>query len=247
MKAIILAAGRGSRMGDGTADNPKCLMKLWGKTLLEMCVGTIEKAGIKKEDIGIVTGYKKEKIVVDGITLFHNLEWETTNMFISLVKAGEWLRNEASIVCYSDIVFHESAIKKLINCKKEIAITYYSDFKELWNKRFENPLCDLETFKINKNNIITEIGEKPQSVDEVQGQYMGLLRFEPSGWKKIECAVKLPMKKTVEKLDMTTLLNHLISLGIEVYGIKTDELWLECDNLNDIKLYEEEYGGNKCE
>ena len=241
MKVIILAAGRGSRMGSGTEDIPKCLIKLWGRTLLDMCLDSIEKAGINKSDIGIVTGYKKDSIKVDGVTYFQNNDWDKTNMFISLTKAEKWLKNETCIVCYSDIVFHPSVIKELIKCQKEIAITYYSDFLELWKKRFADPLSDLETFKIDDDNKIVEIGEKPGCVEEVQGQYMGILRFEPAGWKKIESAVKLPMKKAIDKLDMTTLLNHLVSIGAEVYAVETSELWLECDNMDDVKLYEQEY------
>ena len=105
----------------------------------------------------------------------------------------------------------------------------------------------METFRLNQNGTLAEIGLHPQSEDEVQGQYMGLLRFEPAGWEKIEQAIRLPMKKSVEKLDMTTLLNHLISLGYPIYAIATDELWLECDNQEDIQLYERLYpdGGKK--
>ena len=60
MKALILAAGRGSRMNHLTDEIPKCLVKLKGKTLLEYQLEIIRKSEIK--EIGIVTGYKKEKL-----------------------------------------------------------------------------------------------------------------------------------------------------------------------------------------
>jgi len=66
---------------------------------------------------------------------------------------------------------------------------------------------------------------------------MGILFFKPSGWKKVMQAIKLPMKKPLEKLDMTTLLNHLIEQG---HGIKTLECcdsWYEFDSISDIKTY----------
>ena len=168
-------------------------------------------------------------------------------MFVSLTKAREWLCAEPCIVCYSDIVFHDNAVKRLMECGREFAITYYTGFLDLWRKRFSNPLEDMETFRLNPDGTLAEIGLRPQSEDEVQGQYMGLLRFEPSGWEKIEQAIRLPMKKSVEKLDMTTLLNHLISLGYPVYAIASEERWLECDNQEDIRLYERLYpnGGKK--
>jgi choline kinase len=240
MKAIILAAGRGSRMGEGTANLPKCMMKLWGKTLLDHCIGSIQKAGITLDNIGIVTGYKNELIHVQGVHYFHNPDWEETNMFVSLTKASEWLRTEPCIISYADIVFSENAITKLMNASGEFAITYYTEFWELWSKRFDNPLNDLETFKLHNGKLI-EIGKKPETRAEVQGQYMGLLKFEKSGWEKIEHAVTLPMPKPIEKLDMTTLLQHLIELGYDIETHKTSDLWLECDNEHDIDVYENIY------
>lgn len=242
MKAIILAAGRGSRMGDGTADVPKCMMTLEGRTLLDRCISSLKEAGFAAEDIGVVTGYRREKICVKVGRMFHNADWEQTNMFVSLTMAEEWLQAEPCLVCYSDIVFSPSAAKKLTESDREFAITYYSNFWQLWQKRFENPLEDLETFRL-ENGRLVEIGRKPLRKEDVQGQYMGLLLFTPSGWEKIRQAVKLPMPKSLAKLDMTTLLQHLLTLGHEIEAIRTDDLWLECDNQNDIEVYEKEFGG----
>lgn len=241
MKAIILAAGRGSRMGKITDELPKCMVKLWGKSLIDMCIHNLKEAGISCSDIGIVTGYCKEKIKIDGVNYFHNANWENTNMVMSLFEASEWLKNEECIVCYSDIVFHKNAIKALINCDREISITYYTKFMELWNLRFENPLDDLESFVIDENNLILDIGKKVEDISLVQGQFMGLMKFTPTGWKKVEESLRISDPKPIEKLDMTTLFNHMISNGYNIYGIKTDELWLECDNENDCKLYEQNF------
>ncbi|PGV66253.1 sugar nucleotidyltransferase [Bacillus cereus] len=240
MKAIILAAGRGSRMNEGTAEIPKCMMELFGITLLDHCIKSLESAGFPREDIGIVTGYKKENIQVEGVRYFHNQDWACTNMFVSLNLACEWLRNETCIVCYSDIVFHPSVINKLMEKDSDIAIPYYRGFWDLWNKRFENPFEDLETFK-EINGKLIEIGCKPCTKEDVQGQYMGVLRFTPTGWKYVENTVKMPMPKPLEQLDMTTLLQYMLTLGYEIDTFPTDELWLECDNQNDIRLYEKDF------
>ena len=240
MKAIILAAGRGSRMNHATADIPKCMMKLSGKTLIDYGMESLLSAGFSPCDIGIVTGYKSEKIQIPGVKYFHNPDWETTNMFFSLTMARQWLLSEKCIVCYADIVYHPSAVTKLIEDDNDFAITYYTDFLQLWNKRFENPLDDLETLKLIGGRL-AEIGGKPDSVSEIDGQYMGLLSFTPRGWAVVEQAVKLPMNKSVEKLDMTSLLQHLINQGHGISAIPTDKLWLECDNLEDIRVYEQEF------
>ena len=225
-------------MGEGTADAPKCMMMLEGQTLLERAVASLRQAGFDFSDIGIVTGYKREKIQVDGVRYFHNAEWESTNMFVSLTMAEEWLASEDCIVCYSDIVFSPDAIRMLMESKSDLAITYYTEFWDLWKKRFDDPLEDLETFILRDGKLV-EIGKKPTCKDDIQGQYMGILRFTPFSWEKVKKAITLPMPKPVAKLDMTTLLQHLISLGHEVDVIKSDDLWLECDNMHDIQVYEE--------
>ena len=101
MKAIILAAGRGSRMKDLTEDKPKCLVKLHGKSLLDSQLQALSDAGIA--EIAIVTGYKRELLANRGLFEFHNSRWAETNMVSSLACAQEWLETEPCIVSYSDI------------------------------------------------------------------------------------------------------------------------------------------------
>lgn len=72
---------------------------------------------------------------------------------------------------------------------------------------------------------------------------MELMRFIPTSWEQVEEALKHPTPKSIGKLDMTTLLKHMISLGSRIYGIKSTELWLECDNENDCRLYENDFCG----
>lgn len=240
MKAIILAAGRGSRMNEGTADKPKCLMELGGQTLLEYGIRSLAKAGFDPADIGIVTGYRQELIKVEGVKYFHNADWSRTNMFVSLTMAREWLISEPCIVCYADICYNPKAVRLLRESTADLSVTYFTGFWDLWSARFNNPLDDLETFRL-KNGILYEIGLKPEQKDDIQGQYMGLIRFTPASWAQVEEVVKTPLPKPVEKLDMTTLLNGMIQSGVKVEAIPTDELWLECDNLEDIAVYERLY------
>lgn len=240
MKVIILAAGRGSRMGDKTNELPKGMTEIFGKPILEHCVETFEKVGFKRSDIAIVTGYKKEKIQFQDVQYFHNPDWAETNMFVSLTMAKEWLKSDDCIISYSDIIFDREVIQELKNKKGDIVLPYYTEFWELWTQRFENPLEDIETFKI-ENGKLSEIGQKPNSKDDIMGQYMGLLKFTPKGWSQIEEVIQLPMKKTIQKLDMTTLLQHLIEQNKEIEIFPSSKLWLECDNQNDVDFYEERY------
>lgn len=241
MKVIVLAAGRGSRLGERTKDRPKCMCELGGKTLLQRCLESLEQAGIARSDIGIVTGYRSEMFDVPGVTFFHNENWENTNMFCSLLEAEEWLCQEPCVVCYSDIVFSPQAIDALAHTEAPLALTYYTGFWELWCARMEDPLSDLETFKLDASGKLTEIGKKPQSKSDIQGQYMGLIRFTPESWKWVQETVKKPLPKPVAKLDMTTLLQGLLDQSYPIQTIATDDLWLECDTQADIEVYEKKF------
>lgn len=241
MKIIILAAGRGSRLGELTKDRPKCMCMLKGRTLLDRCLKTLAKAGVRTEDIGIITGYQSEMFTVSGVTYFHNADWESTNMFISLTMARDWLKREPCVVCYSDIVFSPAAVKALIQSNAPLAITSYEGYWELWERRMSDPLEDLETFRADENGRLLEIGRKPQRREDISGQFMGLLRFTPESWQWVEETIRHPLPKTVQKLDMTTLLEGMVQLGYPIQTIPTRDLWLECDSEADIAVYERDF------
>ncbi len=241
MKAIILAAGRGSRLGNRTQDRPKCMVTVCGKTILSRCIDALEQAGIQHSEIGIVTGYRKECIDVPGVHYFHNAQWESTNMFCSLLRAEEWLKQEPCLVCYSDIIFSPIAIQALQQSNASLALTYYTDFWQLWQKRMEDPFSDLETFRINDKNRLLEIGQKPSTLTDVMGQYMGLIRFTPKSWQWVQQTIHSPLPKSIDKLDMTTLLQAMVTQGFPIETIATHELWLECDTQQDIEVYEKLY------
>ena len=235
MKAIILAAGRGSRLGDLTETKPKCLTELLGKTLLDWQIQALIESGIK--DIGIVRGYKKDKINIEGVSYFDNDNWNKTNMVMSLYTASEWLERYDCIISYSDIVYNKNIINFLKNSTREIAITYNTNWLELWNARFANPLSDAETFKVDDDGRIIEIGKKAKSLEEIKGQYMGLIKIKPDGWKKAKCLIDSLSDEERNKLDMTSLLNKLIDEKVDIFGLGTDDLWLEVDSQEDLMLY----------
>ena len=237
MKAIILAAGRGSRMKEKTEALPKCLVELWGKTLLDWQIKALREAGI--EDIAIITGYRAEEIErrQPKVTYFHNADWEQTNMVSTLLKADAWLKEDDCIISYADIVYTSKAVKLLKDSHADLALTYYTEFLQLWKQRFANPLEDIETFRLNGTKL-KEIGQKAQSLDEIEGQYMGLLKFTPQGYAKILKQMDAGLPKPLAKMDMTGLLSHLLANGMEIEALPYDELWLEVDNQHDLELYE---------
>lgn len=237
MKAIILAAGRGSRMKAMTEERPKCLAELDGTALLDLQVNALKAAGIA--EIGIVTGYRRELLINRGLVEFHNPRWSETNMVSSLASAEDWLENDTCIVSYSDIFYAPSAVQSLMTISSELALTYDPNWLVLWQRRFEDPLVDAETFKLDHNGNLREIGNKPDSVSEVQGQYMGLLRFTPIGWAEVKRIRAQLTSSERDAMHMTGTLQRVIDAGqFKVNAVPYEGLWGEVDTAEDLAVYQ---------
>lgn len=235
MKVLILAAGRGSRLKNLTNKKPKCLVEIAGRSLLDWQIQTYKKVNIN--DIKIVTGYRSEEIKKKGFETFFNSRWLITNMIRSLLTASNDLLKHTHIITYSDIVYNEDIIKKLIPANGDIVITYDLLWKSLWKKRFENPIEDAESFKI-ENNQLVEIGQKLTNISDAHGQYMGLLKITPKGFKSILKLIKNFSSLKVDKLDMTSLLQLLLKNKIEIKTLPINGKWCEVDSDKDLKIYD---------
>jgi choline kinase len=237
MKAIILAAGRGSRMKNMTDNRPKCMVELRGKPLLEWQLASLQEAGVG--EVAIVTGYKRELLAGRVSMEFYNPRWAETNMVSSLACAHEWLQSEPCIVSYSDIFYEASAVGSLMKSQADLAVTYDPHWLKLWEKRFGDPLLDAETFRLKPDGTLIEIGNKPQSVDEVQGQYMGLLRFTPAGWDEV-VRIRSGLNRTeCDHMHMTGTLQKVIEAGkLQVAAVPYEKSWGEVDSVDDLRQYE---------
>ena len=112
MNAIILAAGEGKRLRPLTNDKPKCLVELFGKTLLEWQLSVFKKCGIN--DICVVTGYNSQMFRYPNLDYIKNENYKTTNMMESLFCAKERF-SQSTIVSYGDIIFEEKILRGLMS------------------------------------------------------------------------------------------------------------------------------------
>ena len=236
MKAIILAAGRGSRMKGLTEDRPKCLVEVRDKPLLEWQLDALRGAGIT--DIAIVTGYKRELLATRGLHEFYNPRWAETNMVSSLACAQAWIGLTPCIVSYSDIFYSAEAPQILSASEDALAVLYDPNWLALWQKRFADPLVDAETFRMNPDETLKEIGNKPKTVEEVEGQYMGLLRFTPESWAEVVRIRTTLTPAQRDKMHMTGTLQKVIEAGrVPVRALPYNGEWGEVDSEEDLASY----------
>jgi len=119
MQAIILAAGLAKRLRPLTDDTPKCLLKIGGKTILEMTLNNVLKNSIN--DIVMVTGFREEMIKDYiglnfpglNITYLTNSDYENNNNSYSLWMTKNYIRGNC-ILLDSDILFDYRIISKLL-------------------------------------------------------------------------------------------------------------------------------------
>ena len=238
MRAVILAAGRGSRMGHLGDDRPKCLVELEGKPLIERQIAALRRGGV--DEIGVVRGYRAEMVDFPGLSWFTNERWAETNMVMSLAAAASWLHTGPVIVSYADIFYRSELVRGLANAPGQLVISYDRAWRRLWTRRFADPLADAETFRTNAAGRLLEIGGKTTRIEDIEGQYMGLLKFTPPAWAAIETLLGTLDALIRDRLDMTGLLRRLLAgneLPISTFG--TDGQWGEIDNPEDVALYQD--------
>jgi choline kinase len=236
MKALILAAGRGSRMGERTDDRPKCLVEVGGRSLLSRQVAALRGGGAT--ELGIVRGYRAASISVDGACYFENPRWSSTNMVQSLATARAWLATAPTLVSYSDIFYSRELVARLAAAAGDLVVAYDLEWLALWQRRFADPLSDAETFRTDADGRLREIGAKARSLEEIRGQYMGLLKFTPPAWQAVERQLAALEPAARDKLDMTSLLRLLLAADFPISTLSTRGQWGEVDNPSDIAVYE---------
>jgi choline kinase len=204
MRAVILAAGRGSRLGPHTEDRPKCMVEIADKPLIRRQIAALRGGGVSS--IGIVRGYLADKIDIEDATYFENPRWAGTNMVMSLVAAASWMRSDSVVISYADIFYGRDIVRDLAAASGDLVVAYDRDWRSLWARRFDDPLSDAETFRTDARGNLIDIGRRTTDMNDIQGQYMGLLKFTPEGWRAVEAVLASVDQKTRDAMDMTTLL-----------------------------------------
>lgn len=243
MKAIILAAGQGTRLKKYTENLPKGMLSFNGKTIIERQIEMYRKCGIDK--IIVVRGFAADKISYEGITYYDNKDFANTNMVESLMAAKEEFDDDV-IVSYSDILFDEKLLMGMISAEADFVCAVDDNWKQYWKKRYGRIDFDTESLAIDKDDNITEIGLEAPKLESIDARYIGLLKFSEKGLKMIQKIldtaymfyIDKPWQqsgKTVKKAYMTDLLNAVIESGGQVKAIRFNNGWIEFDTNEDYE------------
>ncbi|MDB4513371.1 phosphocholine cytidylyltransferase family protein [Akkermansiaceae bacterium] len=244
-KAIVLAAGQGTRLRPLTDQIPKTMVPIKGKPIIEYQMECFRNNRIS--DVHVVTGYQQDKLMVDGIKKTFNPCYNSTNMVASLYTVKELFDGSSDIIIsYGDIIFDSHVLAKLLSQHgPKISIIYDLNWLKLWSRRMENPLSDAESFKLNDSGYVRELGKTITKEEDVEGQYIGLIHvnrnFAPqffSLYETLRGLDRLFDGKDFNNMYMTSYLQMQIDEGNRLVGVPIHGGWVEVDSVEDKDIYD---------
>lgn len=243
MKALILAAGQGTRLRPLTDDRPKCLVELGGKSLLERQSTVLRRADI--QDVTVVSGYRADQIAARGFAIRMNPRYATTNMVATLFSAADLMGGgQDLLICYGDIVYESRVLSSLLAVDAPVTVMVDRQWLRYWRLRLDDPLTDAETLKLGPGGRLRELGKKPRGYSEIEGQYMGLIKVRADHVDKLRQVYASMDRagtydgKDFDNMYMTSFIQYLIDYDWDVRVAETDNGWLEVDSVSDLQRYE---------
>lgn len=231
MKALILAAGFGSRLAPITDTKPKSLVEVNGVPILHKQIRNLYENGVT--DITIVSGYKADVLrkqtldVFPDVKIIESVDYATTNNMYSAYLGIKEMGLSEMLMMNADVFFDASVIKALLECKYENAIVVdVGSYNE-------------ESMKvIEKEGRLIEIS-KAITKEDALGNSIDVYKFSKNGCKAFlkECCEYIEVKKDLKKWSEVALNDALKKVTFKACPLVGR--WFEIDNHEDLRKAEE--------
>ena len=224
MRAVIMAAGVGSRIQGLIHDKPKCLIRAHGQSLISRTVGMLQRRGI--DDITVITGYKSELICRElgtQVRYFHNTFYRVTNSISSLWLAKDLLDDDL-ILMNADLYFEEGVLD--IALSQDSNAVMLSDSTRIEDADFR--------FGV-EGRCIRKTGNKLSNA-ETDCEYVGIVRID----RKFIGTFKRRLEAMVSDRDMNNwwegVLYSFIEEGVDIFHVDVEKIfWTEVDTPADYE------------
>ena len=222
MKAIIMAAGIGSRLKDVNKERPKCLIEMEGVSLISRSVSLLQEQGIT--DICVITGYKSELLhqeLQSRVHYLHNPYFQVTNSIASLWLAKDMLCDDM-ILLNGDLYYEEEVLKTAM--AQTGCAVMLSDLTRIENADFR--------FCVRGNRIL-KTGNK-LSIQDTDCEYVGIVRID----KSFIATFRDRLESMIALGDFRNwwegVLYACIDDGIDIFHKDVDgAFWSEVDHIGD--------------
>jgi phosphoenolpyruvate phosphomutase len=240
-RAIILAASRGSALGDLTANRPKAMVEVGNQPLLGHIVSAYNAAGIK--DIAVVRGYLPEAVTLPSLHYVDNTEYADTGELVSLAKAfaadAVTSKDAADLyISYGDVIFRHYILDILAETEGDFVIAVDTDWQESVNRgrAADYVHCtEPNSRRAFYKDIYLQRAAEDLTADECHGEWMGFLKVsaaaEPRFCDIVQTMAADPGNRMAK---LHHLLTELAARGEKVRVIYTTGHWLDVDSLDDV-------------
>lgn len=225
MKAIILAAGKGTRLYPLTINKPKGLLEIGNITILNRLVNQFRKLGVEK--IIIVTGYKNELIKKNfqedkEIIFVDYYDYEKTNNLNTLWSVREYLDGN-TIISFADLLLDIEIIKKIYLSTQDISLAVHT--KEVLSGTMPIEVHDSKVKSITSTNV-----------EDATGNFIGIGKFSKKGCKILVDQMSKIINPENENSYYTLAIDNYVRNYGYVEGIDIKDMnWIEIDDMNDYE------------
>ncbi len=249
-RAILIAAGRGKRLGPHTEDIPKCMVEVSGRPILGWVWRALASVGV--DELVVIRGYRGDILesfvtsLVPNVTFVDNPEWQTNNVLLSMMCARRYF-DRPTYVSYSDIIFTPRVAGEAAASTAEIGLVIDRDFRSIYEGRTEHPLDEGEVADLMPDGSVARVGKKALPPADAIGEYIGLARLGPRGVATVANTMdalthqfagreREPFQRaaTFRNAYQTDLWQTLIDTGIRVDPVLIDGEWREIDTGQDL-------------
>lgn len=247
MKAIIIAAGMGSRLEHHTVERPKCMVEVRGRSILSYQLESLAANGVT--ELHVVRGYLADRLVVPGATYYENTNFRQNNILHSLFHA-EAAMDGAFISTYSDIVYRPEVVKAVIDSPFDIALAVDRQWAAAYEGRHDHPVEQAELTEVDGERVL-RVG-KQVGPENAVGEFIGLARYTAEGarimretWDDVRAKLgdDEPFQNAAlfRKAYLTDLFLEIIARGYPVGAALIDGGWREIDTVEDLERVNSEW------
>ena len=257
-KVIIVAAGRGRRLGPETEDIPKCMVRVAGQPILHWQLRAFAAAGLS--DIVVVRGYLGDRI--DGgraaLAFVDNPHWANNNILASLLCAAEHLPG-GFFFSYCDIVYTPDVVARLaartrVANAAPVSLIIDRCWADAYQGRTLHPVSEAELTQVDGQGQVARVGKGAVARDKAVGEFIGLAHFSAAGaaalralWDGALAAGGLEapfgLAATLRQSYLTDALNVLADQGLLIEPVFIDGQWREIDTPQDLAAAQAIVGG----
>jgi phosphoenolpyruvate phosphomutase len=232
--AIILAATRGSNLGELTEDRPKCMVNVRGQSILERQLAAMQRNGIR--NVTVVTGYRPEAVDVPGIRKVDNPAYASTGEARSLAAAKDALSGPC-IVSFGDVVYRPFFLSLLKDRKEDFVILVDPAGRE---KAASGAGGDFVRCSApfsgglggEDDATLTDIRDR---LAEADGEWVGLLGLSAAGSRLLrEELTRMEREGELDKADLAQALRNLMAQGRSVGVVYVSGNWMNINDLIDL-------------